>query len=93
MKYVFLIFALFLSLSGIISAVDINNCSSILSITSAGSYILLNNITSSGSTDCIDVKANHVMIDCNGYSITNAALAIHEGTGSTCYSNITIFVF
>ena len=90
MKYVFLIFALFLSLSGIISAVDINNCSPTLSITSAGSYILLNNIASSGSTDCIDVKANHVLIDCNGYSITNAALAFHEGTGSTCYSNITI---
>ena len=70
-------------------AIDLTNCSWLSNTSST--YDLLNDLTASGSSDCLDVNASNIIIDCHGYSITTAGgSGIHEGTTGTCFSNITI---
>ena len=57
-----------------------------LSISSSGSYVLSQNISSSG--DCVSIESNDVVLDCQGYSITGDDSGIGINVSSS--SNVTI---
>ncbi len=67
-------------------ATDISDCSSTYTISSPGTYDVINDLPT--SVTCIDVQSNDVVIDCHGYQLSE--LAADNGISVSGYSNILI---
>jgi len=73
---------------GPVPPVPITKCTT---ITQPGTYYLTNNIKYMGSSaiNCIDIKANNVVLDCKGYEISEGTTGLN-GINIDGYNNITI---
>jgi len=80
-----LFLSLFLFLISNVSALTIDSCQT---ISSSDLYILNQSVTGN-NTDCFTINANDVILDCNGYSLTNIG-NISYGITIDGYNNITI---
>jgi hypothetical protein len=58
-------------------------------ITTSGNYELTGNLTANG-TDGIDVKASNVVINLNGFSISQSSSGNNYGVLDTSYSNVVV---
>ncbi|MFC1685908.1 LamG-like jellyroll fold domain-containing protein [Nanoarchaeota archaeon] len=67
-----------------ITAVNITSCPTTLGSENVV-YTLLNNITSTGT--CIDIDANNITVDCQGYTITGSRVADSAGINVTSVKN------
>jgi parallel beta-helix repeat protein len=66
----------------------INSC---MTITQSGEYELTQDITNNTATTCIDIRANNVVIDGNGHTISSGGSGdFRTGVNSTNQVNITI---
>jgi parallel beta-helix repeat protein len=80
-------FVLFIFLSAIpqVFAIDINSCQN---ITSPGTYILTQDVSSDGT--CFNIQANNVTLDCQGHTIYYANSLTGYGMNITGYNFTTI---
>ncbi len=90
MRPIFVLAILLMAGSVTFAATGISSCQL---ITAPGEYSLTNNLTHSGFNVCIDIQTSDVMLDCDGYSISDGdyGIGIHVGVpGTTVLSNVTI---
>jgi parallel beta-helix repeat protein len=81
-------FLFFISLISIAKAqTEITDCTT---ITSPGEYRLVNDIIDSSASTCINIQANDVVLDCQGYTIDGVYSTNSYGIYIYQHSNITI---
>jgi hypothetical protein len=92
MKQILIIFTILMSLITSTYAIELNSCQN---ITTSGNYTLGQDLTFSGSGTCIDMQANDVSLNCDGYSITGddswSSIGINIYRSSSNDTNIEIF--
>ncbi|MEM3405937.1 MAG: NosD domain-containing protein [Candidatus Pacearchaeota archaeon] len=97
-KLIFFIFSLFIiilffynSISFVSAATEISSCTT---ITSPGEYTLTADIINSSASICIDIQANDVTLDCQGYTIdgkdTSNTYGIRVYRSSSTDTNVII---
>lgn len=80
--------AVFLGSAQTVSAIDINNCSVL--DTAGETYVLTQNVDGSSNTTCMNVTADNVTLDCNGYKIDGVNSPNTYGVYTISRKNITV---
>ena len=80
MRNILLLVISFAALMGSAFAINVNACGT---LSAPGTYTLTKNINTSASTNCLNVTAADVTIDCKGFRITGANKPFYSGIYST----------